>query len=106
MSTTNAPRPGMFAFWGYDTFPFILHGVVEGVRPEDGYCVIGGGWGGLVVNPLAVLPPDEGGALAQKLAELRAQHRAAVAAVNAGFDAQVAALAPFAANRIKKVHGS
>jgi hypothetical protein len=64
-------KPGSFAFWSYDLFPFILHGEITSVRTAplsgDNRVEIKSYGKGYWFEPLFCLPEKEGRELAQTL---------------------------------------
>jgi hypothetical protein len=62
---------GNLAFWSYDQFPYLLHGVIANVSSDKQAVYIDSyqSW----FNPVFCLPPNEGMALTKQLAEIKAR---------------------------------
>ena len=83
----------LFAFWPYDTFPFMLGARVVEMR-EDGR-VVAEGYTGLVFTPFKLMPREAGEKLWKQVETMRVDHRKAVSAVHAEWHAKLRDLVPF-----------
>jgi hypothetical protein len=92
MSAPKSPI-GLFAFWGYDQFPYVLGGPVEKVM--DGGIIKSTNYGGSCFKPLIILPEEEGEMLLIQLEELRKEHREELKRVKAEFQIKLHELAEF-----------
>lgn len=82
----------LFAFWRYDSFPYMLGGEVERMLPS-GAVYIAAYRGSFM--PIKLLPLAEGKALWEKLETLRSECKGAHFAVDMEYTAKLEALAPF-----------
>lgn len=73
----------MFAFWKYDSFPYILGG--EMLRMEEDGLVQVKGFQGYRFKPIKLLPIKAGAALLAKLKALTAEHKTEMNALNEDF---------------------
>ncbi len=62
----------MYAFWGYDRFPYALGGVVEKIK-DGGYVSIKG-MNGMIFKPIIILNDDEGIEIRNKLISLENEY--------------------------------
>lgn len=84
---------GLFAFWSYDRFPYVLGGPIEKMI-EGGY-IKATNYGSSCFNPIKILLESEGEELLLKLEELRVQHKKALDQVNDEYNIKLKELAPF-----------
>ena len=66
----------MYAFWKYDTPPYLLGGEVEGIK-EDGYVTIVGRTG-YEFKPVLIVPLEKGIKLQKKINKANAKYRKTV----------------------------
>lgn len=91
------PKPervkGLFAFWRYDLFPYVLGGTVDQMSAKGNVNTIEYGYG-YNFTPIKVMPVKAGKTLLAKLMELREEHCAATKKLNDEFMEKVYALLP------------
>ena len=64
----------MYAFWKYDTYPYLLGGVVNGELLSGGRVKVEGYGPGHTFAPIKLLPDAEGEALHKKMQALAVAH--------------------------------
>lgn len=80
----NLEDQELFAFWGYDCFPWMLGARV--VRFGKKGMVEPKGYTGYMFRPRRVVLAEEGEPLWEKIQQLREEHAAAISAVNNEFN--------------------
>lgn len=91
MKTKNEKVTGLFAFWRYDSYPYVL-GAEISMMSEKGsvYAPSYQGW----FKPIKVMPAKAGLALLDKLEKMRADHREATHLLNATWNGTLFELMP------------
>jgi hypothetical protein len=84
----------LFAFWRYDTFPYVLGGTVTKMLPSGRVETVEYGPGHSFM-PIKILPRADGAALWQKLENLRSEYIAADKAFRAAWRGKAEELTPF-----------
>lgn len=92
MSLCTDTRNMKFVFWPYDQFPFVL-GAEAMPRPNDMWYIPSYQ---MTMKPLAVFDLDIGQGIAAELKNMAQERQSALHAINLGFRAQLAEIAPFA----------
>lgn len=83
---------GLYAFWRYDSFPYVLGGPVSTMNERGDVTIPTYGNG--VVTPIKIVPYDAGRKLLEQIDALRAEHREVLDKLNDDFTARVLALIP------------
>lgn len=85
---------GMFAFWTYDQFPYILGAPIDEMD-EEGRVQAPSFGKGYWFRPIKIVPVAQGKKLMEQLYQLRDEKREADAALRKEFLDKAKALAPF-----------
>jgi hypothetical protein len=89
---TTKKITGLFAFWKYRSFPFVLGGTVVEMRPDG--VVRTKEYGHMWFVPIKIMPIEAGKKLLAQLEKVRADEHTAQARFNAEWAAKIHALLP------------
>lgn len=81
------PSQRLWAFWRYDTFPYMLGAPVKEVL-EDGWVTVEG-YTGMKFRPIKLLPLKQGEKQWAKVSDLRSAHQETVRKLKREFNAKV-----------------
>ncbi len=91
MSDFQQMPAGLYAFWGYSSFPFLCSGPVTHMA-SDGRVFTDNYGRGFAFQPVKLLPVAAGLTLKARLKDLELERRAALKAFEAEYAAKLAAL--------------
>jgi hypothetical protein len=86
-------EPKLFAFWRYDTFPYVLG--AEITKMKDGGQVQPVGYGGGYVVPIKILPLAAGKSLWDRLKQLQSNYDGEQSRLKTSFVKQLKIMADF-----------
>lgn len=69
MPKPQKPNQILYAFWDYDSCPYMLGGIIQGFLPSGNVKVKG--YDGMAFKPIAILPDEAGKKALTKLKQLR-----------------------------------